>query len=151
MIDTLSPACKHLKCDSIDDMTRKLRKEYGYKNIIYISVFNKRGNFASYAAMTDRGDDLIMTEHMVAFAGHDVNSSWKLLNSTRFAMSVLYLYGAESLTASMWRWWLANEYYQNDIMYSHYDNITKNAISRVTAFYLGWTDEAPRLVYEGNW
>jgi len=155
MIDTLSPACRELKCDSINDMIRKLQKElwkeYNNKAIIFITVFNKQGNPASYAAMTDRNDDLIMTEHIVAFAGRGGNRKWTPLKATRFAMSVLYLYGAESFTSSMWRWSMAREIYPDDIMYAHKTNITDNEIGRATAFYIGWTDDAPRIVYDENW
>lgn len=155
MIDTIGIASRELGYDSTNDMARMLRnelwKKYGYRDIIFITVFNKQGNPSSYAAMANRYDDLIMTEHIVAFAGRDVNSSWSPINPTRFAMSVLYLYGAESMTASMWRWWMAKEYYPNDIMYSHYNEITKNEIGRASAFYIGWTDEAPRIIYNENW
>lgn len=71
--------------------------------------------------------------------------------SSLVAHEMLHLFGAEDFYTTTNRKTIAGTYYIADIMLSASYYIITNNISDATAFYIGWTDEVPDVLYNENW
>ena len=141
-----------LNYSSDEKMIEKLKTKYEADEVLCIGAFNKYGGAGAYTVMDERGYDSDdgLVEHLVAFAADAGNRLYSKLTPERLTMTILYLYGAESLKNAMWRYAYCRDLYPNDIMYDM-RSIEDNVIGKATAFYIGWTDEAPRIMYDEKW
>jgi len=148
--DALYTAAEHLGYKSDMDLISNYKTKYSTEIICYC-IFNKEGN--SYALNPKRGVTIELSEHVLMFS-HDINSSgyepegWQ---SSVIAHETLHLYGAEDYYKPDKRKALAQKYYPNDIMLSCKYYLWMNNLCDVTAFYVGWTDNAPSVLYEEDW
>lgn len=137
---------------SDEKMIEKLKTKYEADEVLCIAAFNKYGGSGAYTVMDERGYDSDdgLVEHLVAFAADAGNRLYSKLTPERLTMTILYLYGAESLKNAMWRYAYCRDLYPNDIMYDM-RSIEDNVIGKATAFYIGWADDAPRIMYDEKW
>ncbi len=140
--DVFETAAKALGYTSDTEMTEALKTEYGTDEVICITVFNKDG--VGYALNPRRGSGGKTDEHTIIFA------QAKEYVSTDIVYTTLCLYGAESLKNTMWRRYLAKPY-SGDIMYTQAKKLKDNQITELTAFYIGWTDKIPDVMFDENW
>lgn len=149
-IDTLYTAARSLGYKSDKDFISKYEEKYSTEVICYC-VFNKEGG--SYALNPKRGSDVDIAEHVLIFA-YDAESTgyepvgWQ---SSVVAHETLHLYGAEDYYKPAERKALAQKYCPNDIMLSCKYFLLLNDFGDATAFYIGWTDVVPAMLYEENW
>lgn len=149
--DVLWQAMDRNYFSSVEDMIKSFRNRYITDEIICLTVFNKDGG--SYAINPKRGSDILMEEHCVLFA-RDLHTDTNAADGSQAAViasNILYLYGAESFTASETRKSMAIYHYPYDLMLSAAYDIHMNVVGRATAFYIGWTDEAPDVMYQEGW
>lgn len=64
---------------------------------------------------------------------------------------MLHLFGAEDFYTPHARKEIAEKKYSKDIMLHQEYEIQKNNIGDATAFYIGWTDTVPEVLYDRNW
>ena len=149
-INVLQEAAESLYYSTDDEMIAAFKSEYGTE-VICITIFNKNGS--SYAINPPRGYSINPIEHCIIFA-YDLDSDRNDpigSQSSVVACNVLYLYGAESLHNSDGRKALAKTYYRADVMLSASYFIFFNNVGDATAFYVGWTNEVPDVLYDENW
>lgn len=150
-INVLYKAAKELGYSSDARMISELESTYGTE-VICITVFNKNGT--SYALNPHRGSKTIIEEHCLIFAydRDDVKHNYpKGAQSSVVAHEILHLFGAEELYKNAERKALAQKYYPKDIMLSASFFLPLNNIGDATAFYVGWTDDAPAVLDEEGW
>ncbi len=149
--DTLSQAATELGYRSDDDLHKHLKSSHGNDEVIYLTIFNKNGT--GYALNPKRGTDYDFVEHSIIFA-HDLNSDRTEPSGSQasvIAMEIVYLYGAENLKTPDTRKELAEFLYPKDVMlYAQY-SISDNAITDITAFNVGWTNEVPQAFSFVGW
>ncbi|MBO5211529.1 MAG: hypothetical protein J6B80_06325 [Clostridia bacterium] len=149
-INALDAAAKSLGYSSDQDFINSYKKKYSTEVICYC-VFNKEGN--SYALNPKRGTDIDIEEHVLLFA-YDIGSTGLEpvgCQSSVVAHETLHLYGAEDYYNPEERKTLAKEYYPNDIMLSCKYFLSLNDFGDITAFYVGWIDDVPNLLFEETW
>lgn len=148
--DALYTAAKHLGYKGDNDFITNYKKKYSTEVICYC-VFNKSGN--SYALNPKRGTNSSLAEHVLMFA-YDLNPTGMEpigCQSSVLAHETLHLYGAEDYYSPADRKILAKKYCPNDIMLSCNYYLRMNTFGEITAFYIGWTDSVPDLLYDENW
>lgn len=149
-IDTLRIAAQALGFKDDLDLVAKYKEKYGTEILCFV-VFNKKGT--SYALNPKRESGINIAEHNLIFA-YDLDSTggepvgWQ---SSVIAHETLHLYGAEDFYSPAERKPIAKKYYPNDIMLSCEYYLFLNSLGDATAFYIGWTDVAPPMLYEENW
>lgn len=149
-VDTLYAAAKHVGYKSDEDLMQSYRKKYKTEIICYC-VFNKEGT--SYGLNPKRGTDLKIAEHGLIFA-YDIGSTGFGPvggQSSVIAHETLHLYGAEDYYSPAQRKALVKEYYPNDIMLSCEYYLSENDLGDATAFFIGWTDIVPDILYDSRW
>ena len=149
-IDTLRVAAQALGYKDDLDLVAKYEEKYGTE-ILCFTVFNKEGT--AYALNPKRGSGTKIAEHNLIFA-YDLNSTGNEPvggQSSVIAHETLHLYGAEDYYSPAERKPIAKKYYPNDIMLSCKYYLFLNSFGDATAFYIGWTDVAPPMLYEENW
>jgi len=150
-IDVLEQAAKSLDYVSAEAMIRSHRVQYQTDEVVCLTLFNRNGT--SYAINPPRGETLMVEEHCIVFA-HDLNSSgndpvgWQI---SVVAHELLHLFGAEDFYASATRKALARVIYPGDLMLSAQYDIRANNIGDATAYYIGWTDIVPEILYDEDW
>ncbi len=119
--------------------------------VVFITVFNKAG--ISYGLNPKPGTDLQAVEHTVTFSiDLDNQTEYKSGTcATIIANSILHLYGGESLNKPEDRRFISQWLYPNDIMRQQPFDISGSDIGEATAYYIGWTDEIPEVVYSEGW
>lgn len=145
--DVLKQMAKALHYSSDADMLYVFRNAYQTQEVVCLTVFNKDGT--AYAINPKRQSETKAAEHCILFA-RDRNIAVNGAKGTQasvVAHEILHLYGAEDLYATEARKALAKEFCANDIMLSTKYQISRNDIGAVTAFYVGWTDDVPSLLY----
>ena len=149
-IDVLSQAAYGLNYSSDEEMIADFKSQYGTE-IVCFTIFNKNGT--SYAINPTRGETMQIEEHCIIFA-YDLNSNRNDpigSQSSIVAHEMLHLFGAEDFYATTNRKNLAKKYYPADIMLGANYYIITNNIGNATAFYIGWTEEVPDVLYDENW
>ncbi len=149
-IDVLQQAAVCLNYRTDDEMISAFKDAYGTE-VICLTIFNKNGT--AYAINPHRGATLEVVEHCIIFAS-DLNSTGNDpvgSQASVVAHELLHLFGAEDFYTTASRKALAKAYYSADIMLSAKYYIIANNIGDATAFYIGWTDEVPALLYDENW
>ena len=149
-INVLWEAAKSLGFSSDTELIEAYKSKYGTE-VICLTLFNKNGT--SYGLNPPRGDDTKVEEHCIIFA-YDLDPKLGDLvgsQSTTIAHSILYLYGAENFYTTESRKYLAQIYYPDDIMLAVDYVLITNNIGDATAFYIGWTDTPPAVLYNKNW
>lgn len=154
---------------STKDLPEQMSKILGYKNeieffnvmmdeyqsnsVIPIMLLNKDGT--AYARKQLVGGDMGHIEHAVVFADGlgDINGSWRYVahREATIAHEILHLFGAEDYYINPKRLELAEEHYIDDIMLLDTYDISRLKVGEMTAYYVGWTDEAPNIRYYDNW
>lgn len=150
-IDVLEQAARALDYKSAEAMIQALKEQYQTDEVVCLTLFNKNGT--AYAINPPRGEALKVEEHCIVFA-RDLYSSGK--DPTGWQISVvahelLHLFGAEDFYASATRKALAKSIYPKDLMLSAQYNIKDNNIGEATAYYIGWRDTAPEILYDEGW
>ncbi len=150
-IDVLWQASEQIGFSSTGEMIEAKRAEYGVDEILCLTVFNKNGT--AYAINPKRGYEHQADEHCVLFS-RDLYSDGGYANGTHISVvahETLHLYGAEDFYSFESRKHLAERYYPKDIMlYVAYD-IKNNQIGEATAFYVGWSDNMPKILLDEGW
>lgn len=149
-VDVLSQAAHGLNFSSDEEMIADFKSQYGTE-VVCFTIFNKNGT--AYAINPRRGQSMQIEEHCIIFA-YDLNSNHKDpigSQSSIVAHEMLHLFGAEDFYATANRKTLAKKYYPADIMLGANYYIITNNIGDATAFYIGWTDEVPDVLYDENW
>jgi hypothetical protein len=149
-INVLWEAAKSLGFSSDTELIEAYKSKYGTE-VICLTLFNKNGT--SYGLNPPRGDDTKVEEHCIIFA-YDLDPKLGDLvgsQSSTIAHSILYLYGAENFYTTESRKSLAQIYYPDDIMLAVDYVLITNNIGDATAFYIGWTDTPPAVLYNKNW
>ena len=149
-IDVLSQAAYGLNYSSDEEMISDFKSQYGTE-IVCFTIFNKNGT--AYAINPTRGETMQIEEHCIIFA-YDLNSNRNDpigSQSSIVAHEMLHLFGAEDFYATTDRKTLAKKYYPADIMLGANYYIITNNIDDATAFYIGWTDEVPDVLYNEKW
>ena len=149
--DALWTAAVQINYSSSEAMIDAFRREYDTEEIVCFTIFNKDGT--SYALNPKRDADIKIDEHCIVFA-RDLNSTQNGpagKQASVIAHETLHLYGAEDFYTSSSRKILAQIYCPGDIMLSAAYDIDTNAIGSATAFYIGWTDTAPKIIKRSGW
>ena len=149
-IDVLSQAAYGLNYSSDEEMIADFKSQYETE-VVCITIFNKNGT--AYAINPPRGETMQIEEHCIVFA-YDLNSDRNDpigSQSSIVAHEMLHLFGAEDFYATTNRKTLAKKYYPADIMLGANYYIITNNIDDATAFYIGWSDEVPDVLYDENW
>ncbi len=149
-IDVLSQAAHGLNYSSDEEMIADFKSQYGTE-IVCFTIFNKNGT--AYAINPHRGQAMQIQEHCIIFA-YDLNSNRNDpigSQSSIVAHEMLHLFGAEDFYATANRKTLAKKHYPADIMLGANYYIITNNIGDATAFYIGWTDKVPDVLYHENW
>ena len=149
-IDVLDQAAHSLMFSSDEKMIEYFKSKYNTE-VVCFTIFNKNGT--SYAINPRRGVDLQVEEHCIVFA-YDLNSDRNDpigSQSSIVAHEMLHLSGAEDFYETSGRKALAQAYYPDDIMLGANYYINTNNIGDATAFYIGWTDKIPAVMYDENW
>ena len=149
-IDVLSQAAYCLNYSSDEEMIADFKSQYGTE-IVCFTIFNKNGT--AYAINPTRGETMQIEEHCIIFA-YDLNSNRNDpigSQSSIVAHEMLHLFGAEDFYVTTNRKTLAKKHYPADIMLGANYYIITNNIDDATAFYIGWSDEVPDVLYDENW
>ncbi len=149
-IDVISQAAYSLNYASDKEMLADFKSQYGTE-VVCFTIFNKNGT--AYAINPKRGANLEVEEHCIVFA-YDLNSNRNDpigSQSSIVAHEMLHLFGAEDFYTTVDRKALARKYYPADIMLGANYYIITNNIGDATAFYIGWSDEVPDVLYNENW
>lgn len=149
-VDVLEQAAQGLNYSSDEEMIADFKSQYGTE-IVCFTIFNKNGT--AYAINPHRGGNLQVEEHCIIFA-HDLDSKHNDpigSQSSIVAHEMLHLFGAEDFYATANRKALARKYYPRDIMLGANYYIITNNIGDATAFYIGWSDKVPDILYDENW
>ena len=149
-VDVLTQAAYSLNYSSDEEMIADLKFLYGTE-VVCFTIFNKNGT--AYAINPHRGETMQIEEHCIVFA-YDLNSDRNDpigSQASVVAHEMLHLYGAEDFYATAKRKALAKKYYPADIMLSANYYIATNNIDDATAFYIGWSDKVPHILYDKNW
>lgn len=150
-IDTFRQAARNLKYTSDYDLYASFLRDYDIDEVICLFIFNENGT--SYTLSPTRTFNINIVEHCILFA-YDLYSDRDELIDAQASVTaheILHLYGAEDFYNIPGRAALAEEQYPQDIMlYARY-HIRENEISEATAFYVGWTDEVPDVLYNDEW
>ena len=149
-IDVLFDVARFRGLLSDHQLLAKKQEEFGTE-VICLTIFNKEG--VGYTLNPSRGDDTNVAEHCIVFSRDpgSTNESFYGYQASLIAAEILYLYGAEKLYATPEREELAYSHYPYDVMLDSYYNVWDNEIDDATAFYIGWLDEAPRVLYREGW
>ena len=149
-IDVLTQSAGSIGFESDEYMLGYFRSIYHSEDVICLTVFNKNGT--SYAINPKRDADVVVEEHCIIFA-RDKNSQGDARGSQAsiVAHEILHLFGAEDMYAIPSRKKLAQRLYASDIMLGASYNIATNNIGEATAFYIGWTDRVPSVLYNKGW
>ncbi len=148
--DALDQAARQLNWSTDDEMVESFINQYGTE-VVCITIFDKKGT--AYAINPPRGSSSKVQEHVVLFT-MDLESGGKDpvgSQSSVTAHEVLHLYGAEDFYITSGRKELAKKHYPADIMLGANYYIGTNNITPATAFYVGWTDNAPNVLSEAGW
>lgn len=114
----------------------------GNNDVIFMHIYNKEGiAYANKSKYIPNGDTV---EDSIIFA---IDSNTPTINDTRatVAQLILFLFGAERIKAEE----LSPEFsdkYEDDIMDGVMEELSKNQITDLTAFRVGWTDEVPEVL-----
>ena len=150
-IDVLDQAAKALNYGSENQMIKRLKNRFKSEEVVCLTIFDKQGT--AYAINPKRGMDFSTEEHCIIFA-RDLGSSGNDplgCQSSVIAHEMLHLFGAEDYYTTAQRKALAQKKYPGDIMISANYYISTNTIGDATAFYVGWTNEVPSVLYHENW
>jgi hypothetical protein len=149
--DVLHQMAKQLHYASDADMLYVFRRACGTEEVVCLTVFNKSGT--AYAINPKRGSTTRVEEHCILFARdlHMSENGVKGSQASVAAHEMLHLYGAEDYYADAGRKALARAACADDIMLSTKYAIGGNEIGEITAFYIGWTDCVPALLYHEDW
>lgn len=149
-IDVLYTVAKHFGYKDESELVITYKEKYKTEVICYC-VFNKEGS--SYGINPKRGSNLDVAEHGIIFA-YDIGSTGYEpigCQSSVIAHETLHLYGAEDYYSPAERKLLAQKEIPNDIMLSCKYYISENDFGDATAFYIGWINKAPDILYDERW
>lgn len=150
--DVLWNAALQINYSSSEKMINSFKRLYKTDEVVCFTIFNKSGT--AYALNPTRGtDDMNIDEHCILFA-RDIYMTQNGLAGSQSAVvahEMLHLFGAEDLYAKDSRKKLAKTYYPKDIMLTTAYDILENKVDEVTAFYIGWTDKVPDVIYNDKW
>ena len=134
-------------------MLDEYREQFQTEEIVCFTIFNKDGT--SYALNPKRGyEDHNVREHCIIFAydrGSNKENAIVGGQSSVIAHEMLHLFGAEDFYTPLNRKEMAEKKFPNDIMLHQEYQILGNNIGVATAFYIGWTDTVPEVLYDRNW
>lgn len=150
-IDVLTQAARGIGFADTEEMLDSFRKEYGTDEVVCFTIFHKNGT--AYAINPKRGATPFVDEHCIVFV-RDLNSSGNDPAGSQasiIAHEMLHLFGAEDFYASASRKQLARALYPSDIMLGANYDVRTNTLGKATAFYIGWTDEIPDILYDEGW
>ena len=147
--DVLSQAARGQGYTSDKALIAALKAQYGTE-VVCLTVFNKNGT--AYAINPQRGETIQLEEHCILFTC-DRNASYSLpgYQASVVAHEMLHLFGAEDFYTPATRKAVAKSHYPKDIMLIQPYNIYNTTIEEATAFYVGWTDEAPLVLFHSEW
>ncbi len=117
-----------------------LKKETN-SQIVHLFMVNKTGRSAAIVA------DLVSEEFCESAVVLRTGDSEYDIYSV--AHEILHLFGAEDMYEGE-REELGRMFYSDDIMYD-YDSPKYMEISNITAYQIGWIDEAPAVCYDSRW
>lgn len=150
-IDVLKQAASEIGYSSTKAMIESFRELYQTDEVICLTVFNKNGT--AYAINPKRNSGYDIDEHCIIFVrdltsnGNDPVGS----QSSVVAHETLHLFGAEDFYSNAQRKDLAKIYYPYDIMLGTAYYISNNNIGDATAFYIGWINDPPSILFDSNW
>lgn len=150
--DVLWQSAIQINYSSSGKMLDSFRRSYKTDEVVCFTIFNKSGT--AYALNPARGyDDMNIDEHCLVFARdiYQTENGAAGIMSSVVAHEMLHLFGAEDFYANDSRKNLAKAYYPKDIMLSTSYDITENEVGKATAFYIGWTDDVPSILYNDKW
>lgn len=150
-VDVLRQAAKGLNYASTERMLETFRSIYKTEEVVCFTVFDKNGT--AYAINPKREYTGKLDEHCIVFS-RDLNPTGKEpvgSQSSVIAHEMLHLYGAEDFYASSSRKSLAVSHYPNDLMLYTAYYLSQNTLGDATAFYIGWIDEAPSVLFHEKW
>ena len=151
--DVLWKASRELGYASDLQMLDEYREQFQTEEIVCFTIFNKDGT--SYALNPKRGyEDHNVREHCIIFAydrGSNKENAIVGGQSSVIAHEMLHLFGAEDFYTPLNRKEMAEKKFPNDIMLHQEYQILGNNIGAATAFYIGWTDTVPEVLYDRNW
>lgn len=148
-VDALEQAANYLDYSSAKEMIQSFKAKYG-EEVVYYTIFNKSG--ISYAINPPRGMESDVDEHCISFTYSDgPKEKDEGAQASVIASRMLYLYGAERYSTSPSRKGMAKWFYRNDIILNQNYYIKTNDVCEVTAFYIGWTDKVPDIMYNNGW
>lgn len=150
-IDVLTQASREVGYNDTESMIEQFRDTYQTDEVVCFTIFNKNGT--AYAINPKREETLRVDEHCIVFARDLYSDEADPIGSQASiaAHEMLHLFGAEDYYASSSRKKLAQKHYNNDIMLGANYYIGTNNVGDATAFYIGWTDNIPDVLYDENW
>ena len=149
-VDLLRQAAASQGYDSDDSFYEALREQSGGKEVICLTVFNKDG--IGQALNPSRGSEPDPVEHVLLFTrDFEAGESVPGTQAPIIAHEILHLYGAEDYYTPSSRKSLAYEWYPNDIMLGTGYHLGEKVVGPATAFYVGWSDDAPEVLYHTDW
>ena len=150
--DILEQVAASLGFDSKDHMHERLQDFSGQDQIAYIIMLNKGGRsytiryHHSERTSTDRDRYL---EYCVIYTGFTDDSGDTA--SDTIAHEMLHLYGADDYYRPDSREALASALYPDDIMLCAKPDLQYFNLGEMTAYCVGWTDEAPEVTRNPDW
>ncbi len=134
-----------------EDFISGKKNLYMNTEVVCMTIFNKEGK--DYAINPPRGSDYYIPEHCILFAEDFGMSNRELIGykASVVAHEILHLFGAEDYYEPDKREILANKHYPSDIMLYCSYLVSGNTVGDATAFYVGWIDTPPDILYNENW
>ena len=149
--DVLTQAALDMGFDSTDDMVKEHTSLYEYDEVAYVTVLNTFGR--SYSVVQYAHPHLEYAEHCVVFADPQHSDSSARPYATRSATvahEFLHLFGAEDFYMPEVRQTIAEQLYPDDIMLRS-PSLSVVSVGELTAYYVGWTHNAPDICYDSYW
>ncbi|MGI6279936.1 MAG: hypothetical protein ACOYJS_05185, partial [Acutalibacteraceae bacterium] len=150
--DALMQAATQIGYESDWYMHKKMRERNNGNDVIYITLFNKKG--IPYTICFNSPGRSTEVEHCVIYIDHlNTPGLYKIYsaNSVIFLHEILHLFGAEDYYNNEKRKAIAEKKYPKDVMLCSTSVLRENQIGEYTAYSIGWTDNTPDVCYMDNW
>lgn len=150
--DILEQAALSLGFDSAQHMNERLQDFSGQDQIVYLLMLNKGGR--SYSMCYSRSNFAVNTrdqalEYCVIFTGF-TDTSGDTASDT-IAHEMLHLFGAQDYYMPDSRKALAAASYPEDIMLCAMPDLEYFSLGDLTAYGVGWHDNAPEVLSNPDW
>ncbi len=149
--DLLTQIAAQMDQPTAQALHRQMTEQYENRQVVYLVLLNKEGH--SYSQQDNITDGIDSIEYSVIFNGYP--GSPLKAGSATIAHEFLHLFGAEDYYDPYGnqpaRKLLAQTHFENDIMLCTYTDISSNTVGEVTAYSVGWLEDAPELVKSKDW